>query len=174
MTDNLNRIRQLQTFNVVPSQHCVESHICWLEQGAYYFEASYQRPYVWKSKQQQQFLKTLVSGFPLGSVAVAKHDDWSRKNGPWLEVVDGKQRLTTLDLFIKDEIPFILPSNEKLFWSEMARGEQLAFGRPFLPTITLEKATEDVILEYFIAVNFSGVPQSNAHKQKILKMREEL
>ncbi len=169
-----NRIRELQVFRVNPGQHSVESHICWLERGAYFFDAVYQRPYVWKKKEQQQFLKTLVSGFPLGNVAVAKHDDWDRRDGPWLEVVDGKQRLTTINLFITDEIPFILPDGKSLYWSDMTRGEQLAFGNPFLPVLTLEQATDKQILDYFIAVNFSGVPQSNAHKQAVLKMRGEI
>lgn len=169
----INRLDGLEKFRTNPSSVAVESHINWLERGAYFFDAQYQREYVWKKKEQQEFLNTLVSGFPLGNIAVAKHEDWERREGPWLEVVDGKQRLMTIDKFIKSEIPFILPSGILLWWDEMTRPEQLRFGRPFLPVIKLEKATDKEILDFFIAVNFAGVPQSKSHKQKVLKMKGE-
>lgn len=168
-----NRIRDLEKFKMTSSAHCVESHIDWLERGAYWFDAPYQRAYVWKKKQQQEFLTTLVSGFPLGSIAIAKHDDWARKDGPWLEVVDGKQRLMTIQKFIFGEIPLQLPAGD-VYWHDLERGEKRSFGRAPLPLITLFEATDKMTIDYFIAVNFTGLPQSNNHKLNVLKMRGEM
>lgn len=166
----LNRITKHERFRVYPGAHTVESYVGWIERGAFDYDAPYQRDYVWKSKQQQEFLRTLVSGFPIGTIAIAKHKNWLGKDGPWLEVVDGKQRLMTLEKLINGEIPIIL-NGMKIWWHNMTRPEQLAFGRPFLPLITLEGSNRQEILDYFIAVNFTGVPQSSKHKQKVLAMR---
>lgn len=168
----MNRITEQERFRVVPSSVTVESYVGWIERGAFDYNAEYQRDYVWKNKQQQEFLHTLISGFPLGTIAVAKHKDWLGRNGPWLEVVDGKQRLMTLEKFIMGEIALRLKGMD-VWWSKLTRPEQLAFGRPFLPLLTLDGADKAAILEYFIAVNFSGVPQSTKHKQLVMQMRED-
>lgn len=169
----LNRITEHEKFRVHPGAHTVESYVGWIERGAFDYFAPYQREYVWKKKQQQEFLQTLISGFPIGTIAVAKHSNWKSRNGPWMEVVDGKQRLMTLEKFINGDIPLRLKGVD-IWWGKLTRAEQLAFGRPFLPLITMENATQQEILDYFIAVNFTGVPQSNKHKQNVLKMREEI
>lgn len=169
----LNRITEHERFRVSPGSHTIESYVGWIERGAFDYNAPYQRPYVWKKKQQQEFLSTCVSGFPIGTIAIAKHKNWLGKDGPWLEVVDGKQRLMTLEKFITGEIPIRLKGID-IWWRSLTRAEQLAFGRPYLPLITMENATRQEILDYFIAVNFTGVPQSNAHKQNVLKMRGEI
>ncbi|HHL3426282.1 TPA: DUF262 domain-containing protein, partial [Klebsiella pneumoniae] len=87
------------------------------------------------------------------------------------EVVDGKQRLTTLKLFINNEIPIVI-GGEEIYWSEFSRSEQLAFGRPTLSAVILDDATEKDRIAYFVAVNFTGVPQSEEHRQKVLKLQE--
>lgn len=171
MSDEINRLAGLNKFNVQPGPHTVESYIAWIKQNALFFDAPYQRPYVWKKKQQQEFLETLLAGFPVGSIAIAKHTNWLAVDGPWLEVVDGKQRLMTLQKFIRSEIPFLLNGKE-LYWDELNRSERGSFNRPYMPLLTLVESSPKEILEYFIAVNFKGVPQSNKHKAAVMAMRE--
>ncbi|QGZ16211.1 hypothetical protein Hena1_00350 [Erwinia phage Hena1] len=166
----MNRITEHERFRVNPGSHTIESYVGWIERGAFDYNAPYQRDYVWKKKQQQEFLNTCISGFPLGTIAIAKHSNWLSRDTPWLEVVDGKQRLMTLQKFILGEIPIIL-KGMPLWWGKLTRSEQLAFGRPYLPLLTLEDATKEEILDYFIAVNFTGVPQSNKHKAFVLEMK---
>lgn len=169
-----NRIRDLETFDARSSSFTVESYIGYFERGAFDYYADYQRDYVWTHNEQQAFLSTLLAGYPVGSVAIVKHDDWDRSDGPWLEVVDGKQRLMTLDKFVNNEIGFTMPDGKFLIWDELSGPEKLAFGRPYLPMITLHTSDKKVILDFFIGVNFTGVPQSNKHKERVLEMRKKL
>ncbi|HDL7425711.1 TPA: DUF262 domain-containing protein [Yersinia enterocolitica] len=166
-----NRIRAMQQFRTGTSAYCVDNYIHWLQRGAMFFDADYQREYVWGGSEQQAFLKAVVSGFPLGNVAIAKTADWCEKEGPFLEVVDGKQRLTTLKLFITNVIPFVI-DGIPVYWSELSRPEQLAFGKTSLPAVILNNASRDDMLNYFIVVNFTGVPQSEEHKLHVLKLVE--
>lgn len=114
----LNRITEHEKFRVSSSPHTVESFVGWIERGAFDYNAPYQREYVWKSKQQQEFLQTIVSGFPLGTVAIAKHPNWKGRVGPWLEVVDGKQRIMTIEKFVTGEIPIRLKGID-IWWRNL-------------------------------------------------------
>lgn len=151
----MNRIRALQRFNPLVKTITIESYIYWLQHGVLFFDADYQREYVWQEEEQQAFLRTAVSGFPLGHVALAKRPDWGTVDGPYIEVVDGKQRLTTIWLFITDEIPLILPEGPML-WSQLTRGEQLAFGSASLPAVELNNASRAQLLEFFYTTSFLG------------------
>lgn len=166
-----NRIRQAEVFRARTGEYPIDMYIQWIKSGALNFGAEYQRDYVWGHQEQQTFLRVLISGFPIGSVALAKAPDWDACDGPYIEVVDGKQRLTTLKLFINNEIPIVI-GGEEIYWSEFTRSEQLAFGRPTLSAVILDDATEKDRIAYFVAVNFTGVPQSEEHRQKVLKLQE--
>lgn len=166
-----NRIREAEVFRARIGEYPIDMYIDWLRRGALNFGAEYQRDYVWGHEEQQTFLRVLVSGFPVGSVALAKAPDWAEAEGSYIEVVDGKQRLTTLSLFINDEIPIVL-NGEGIYWSEFTRAEQLAFGRPTLSAVILDDANERDRIAYFVAVNFTGVPQSEEHRQQVLKLQE--
>ncbi|MCF6686851.1 DUF262 domain-containing protein [Raoultella ornithinolytica] len=166
-----NRIRQAEVFRARTGEYPIDMYIQWIKSGALNFGAEYQRDYVWGHQEQQTFLRVLISGFPIGSVALAKAPDWDTCDGPYIEVVDGKQRLTTLKLFINNEIPIVICGDE-IYWSEFTRSEQLAFSRPTLSAVILDDATEKDRIAYFVAVNFTGVPQSEEHRQKVLKLQE--
>ncbi|MGR8820414.1 DUF262 domain-containing protein [Klebsiella variicola subsp. variicola] len=166
-----NRIREAEIFRARTGEYPIDMYIQWIKSGALNFGAEYQRDYVWGHQEQQTFLRVLISGFPIGSVALAKAPDWDICDGPYIEVVDGKQRLTTLKLFINNEIPIVI-GGEEIYWSEFSRSEQLAFGRPTLSAVIFDDATEKDRIAYFVAVNFTGVPQSEEHRQKVLKLQE--
>ncbi|EIJ9084880.1 DUF262 domain-containing protein [Citrobacter freundii] len=167
----INRIREAEVFRARTGEYPIDMYIDWIRRGALNFGAEYQREYVWGEEEQQTFLRVLISGFPIGSVALAKAPDWDVSDGPYIEVVDGKQRLTTLKMFINNEIPIVI-GDEEIFWSEFSRAEKLSFGRPTLTAVILDDATTKDRIEYFIAVNFTGVPQSEEHRKKVLKLQE--
>lgn len=167
-----NRIRNSEVFRARTGEYPIDMYIDWIRRDALNFGAEYQREYVWGHDEQQTFLRVLISGFPIGSVALAKASDWDSCDGPYIEVVDGKQRLTTLKMFINNEIPIVI-GDEEIYWFELSRAEQLSFGRPVLSAVILDDATEKDRIDYFVAVNFTGVPQSEAHRQQVLKLREQ-
>lgn len=104
-------------------------------------------------------------------MALAKAPDWCSRELPYIEVVDGKQRLTTLKKFITNEIPIIL-ADGPLYWRDMTRAEQLGFGRRPLPAVVLDEVTYKDRLAYFMVVNFTGVPQSEEHKRHVMQLME--
>ncbi|ECJ2405139.1 DUF262 domain-containing protein [Salmonella enterica subsp. diarizonae] len=166
-----NRIRNAQVFDARTGEYPIYMYIHWIIGGELDFDANYQRGYVWGHEEQQTFLNAVISGFPIGSVALAKAPDWCSREPPYIEVVDGKQRLTTLKKLITNEIPIIL-ADGPLYWRDMTRAEQLAFGRHSLPAVVLDEVTYKDRLAYFMAVNFTGVPQSEEHKRHVMQLME--
>lgn len=60
-------------------------------------DPEFQRNYVWKEAQQSLFIESVILNFPLPPMYINKN-----KKGQYI-VVDGRQRLTTLRSFLKDE-----------------------------------------------------------------------
>lgn len=65
-------------------------------------EPRYQRRSVWTRKDRQFFLDTIFNGFP--SPAIYLHKETSDEGGTIYHVVDGKQRLETIFMFVDDRI----------------------------------------------------------------------
>lgn len=163
-----NRIREQREFRCNNHAIAVDSYIHWFKNNDLDLNPSYQREYVWTQKEQDEFLKTLISGFPCGVIAIAVDSEFNESH--WVEVVDGKQRITTIIKVWQGEIGIPLPDGSRLFWKDMERHEQRAFLNTMLPAFGLEECSPKDRLEFFIKLNFSGVPQSQEHMNRVIEM----
>lgn len=68
--------------------------------GEFDLTAPYQRDDVWTIEKRQSLIRSLLMGLPIGSITYA---DLGRDHAPGYRIVDGKQRITTLRMFIDDE-----------------------------------------------------------------------
>ncbi|MEM8639477.1 MAG: DUF262 domain-containing protein [Cyanobacteria bacterium P01_G01_bin.54] len=76
------------------------------------FIPSFQRSYVWQLRQASRFIESLLMGLPVPSIVLAREMD-SKK----LMVVDGQQRLKTLQFFYAEQFP---PLNKKFALENVA------------------------------------------------------
>ncbi|WP_302080595.1 DUF262 domain-containing protein [Salinibaculum rarum] len=74
----------------------------------------FQREFVWKKSQAKELIKSLYSGYPIGSLLIwvtesppeIKNDAVDREQyGLFKVLLDGQQRLTVLYMLVKDDIP---------------------------------------------------------------------
>lgn len=130
------------------------------------FNAWYQRDYVWGHKEQQDFLATLISGFPVGVIATVQDIN---KEFKWVELVDGKQRITTLKLFMENVIPF-----GDIWYEDISVVDKRFFRNLSLPYYDLSNGTEKDKLDFFYRINFTGVPQSDEHRKMIVDKIKDL
>lgn len=170
-TPIINRIRKQNTFRSREHAIMVGSYIHWFKNRDLDLNPSYQRPYVWTQKEQDEFLTTLITGFPCGVIAIAVDSVFNESH--WVEVIDGKQRLTTIIKFWNNEIGIPMPDGSRLFWNEMLRHEQRAFENLSLPALGLAECTKKDRLEFFIKLNFAGVPQSTEHMNRVIEMYKD-
>ena len=96
-----------------------------------------QRDYVWEYYQQNEFIYSVLLDKPIESVVVVHHlFDYECRDNEVLYVIDGKQRLMTIQKFLRNEFPIVidgepayyndLDSKLKLyFWSNRKRSLHL-------------------------------------------------
>ncbi|PSV00378.1 DUF262 domain-containing protein [Photobacterium kishitanii] len=153
--------------------HLIHNH----KEGSVFFDETYQRKYVWGTKEQQQLLKTIFKNLPIDAISVVINDPSSHK---YIEVIDGLQRCTTLIKFTNDEFPYITETGAEVYHSQMSDEDKREFRSIRLPMVELSsnKGSVPITLEqkvaYFYRKNFYGVPQSSSHKAKIENMISQL
>ncbi len=63
----------------------------------------FQRKFVWTQEHQEQFLNTIIKGYPFPEIYVCQGETDLKKMRTSQKVIDGQQRLTTIKNYIEDE-----------------------------------------------------------------------
>ena len=118
--------------------------------------SNYQRPFVWRDKQKMRFIESVILGLSLSPMLFAADDDGR------LEIVDGGQRVQTLEAFLNDDLRLSglekLPSLNGFTFSDLPTSQQRKFVNRTLRVVVFENTTtEQTLLEIFERINISGV-----------------
>lgn len=133
-----------------------------------------QRPYVWKDYQQSEYIISILQERPLENIIVIQHETTEGKIT--MEILDGKQRLTTIQKFLLGEIPVTI-NNKKVWWDDFDEDAKRHF-KSRLSSITAvvyytyddANLTDDDKIHLFNFYNFSGTPQTEEHKNTLKKL----
>ncbi|MGF1575624.1 MAG: DUF262 domain-containing protein [Cyanophyceae cyanobacterium] len=129
----------------------------------------YQRDMIWDDVRQSKFVESIFLGLPIPYIFVAdlrpEKEDLGR-----LEIVDGTQRIRTLDRFLGDELRLgELKKLEKLNnfkYSDLPLARQRRFNRATIRMIVLtEKADEETRRDLFDRVN-SNIELNDMEKRR--------
>jgi len=115
----------------------------------------YQREYVWTQEDKDRYLDTLFAGRPLGNFIFVRHHD-----GQSDELLDGKQRLSTLLELVMSVLPY-----RGVYWHEMSGEDRNTVLQRTAQYADLdsEQYTRADFYEIFLEVNRAGVPQTEEH-----------
>jgi len=113
---------------------------------------TYQRKFVWSIERQSKFIESILLGLPIPFMFMA-----DMKDGRW-EVVDGSQRLQTLDKFVSNQL--ILEKLQRLThlngftFNDLPLSQQRRFrNQPIRVIVLSDKATEVIRKEIFERIN---------------------
>lgn len=113
---------------------------------------AYQRKFVWSIERQSKFIESILLGLPIPFMFMADMQDGR------LEVVDGSQRLQTLDRFLSNQL--ILEKLKRLnnlngfTFNDLPLPQQRRFkNQPIRVIVLSDKATETVRKEIFERIN---------------------
>nr|WP_320135629.1 DUF262 domain-containing protein [uncultured Amphritea sp.] len=73
-----------------------------IEDGKLDLSPDFQRKFVWTHEHQEQFLDTILNGFPFPEIYVCQGKTDTKKLRTSQKVIDGQQRLTTIKNYIED------------------------------------------------------------------------
>jgi Protein of unknown function DUF262 len=144
----------------------------------------YQRDMIWPDDHQSKFIESIFLGLPIPYIFVAdlrpEEEDLGR-----LEIVDGTQRIRTLDRFLKDELKLCglkkLGNLNNFKFSDLSLARQRRFNRATIRMIVLtEKADEEVRRDLFERINTGSIALNDMEKRRgispgpFVKLLEEL
>ena len=137
-----------------------------------------QRPYVWEHCQQQEFILSLLQEKPIDSIVVVQHSYDNFKSHVVNYVIDGKQRLLTIQKFAHNEFPVTVGGKEYYF-KDFSEDLQRFFESRvnYLTAIVYytypeSPATEEILITLFNFYNFAGTPQTEEHKNMLKNLLE--
>jgi hypothetical protein len=123
------------------------------------FIPDYQREMVWTPKQQSRFIESILIKLPVPFIFAADVGEGDREGA--LEIIDGSQRIRTLDNFLSNRLELIglkkLTQAIGMRYSDLSKPRQMRFKRTTVRVIELtEKADEDARREMFDRLNSGG------------------
>jgi Protein of unknown function DUF262 len=123
------------------------------------FIPDYQREMVWTPKQQSRFIESILIKLPVPFIFAADVGHGDREGG--LEIIDGSQRIRTLDNFLSNKLVLVglkkLTQAIGMRFSDLSKPRQMRFKRTTVRVIELtEKADEDARREMFDRLNSGG------------------
>ena len=123
------------------------------------FIPDYQRDMVWTPKQQSRFIESILIKLPVPFIFAADVGQGDREGA--LEIIDGSQRIRTLDNFLSNKLELVglkkLTQAIGMRFSDLSKPRQMRFKRTTVRVIELtEKADEDARREMFDRLNSGG------------------
>ncbi|MGC8541775.1 MAG: DUF262 domain-containing protein [Phycisphaerae bacterium] len=126
-----------------------------------FFIPEYQRQFVWDTGRKCRFIESMLLGLPIPMMFVAELDDGR------LEIVDGAQRIQTLETFLDDELMLSklerLPSLNGFRFSDLPDSQQRKLGtRPLRLVILDDSTTAETRQSIFDRINTSSLKAKGA------------
>jgi hypothetical protein len=125
------------------------------------FNPNYQRDLVWTMKQKISLLDSIFNNIEIGKFTFIKHE-YSVDRVFYYEILDGKQRLSTICEFYEDRFAW----KGKKFSELCARDANHFCNFPIVQG-EVGEITEQQVYKLFIKMNTSGTPVSQDHLDKI-------
>jgi uncharacterized protein with ParB-like and HNH nuclease domain len=128
-----------------------------------------QRDFVWTIEQKQELIFSILKNIKIAPLALIQHED--EKGVRTIKVIDGKQRLSTMFSFYRNEFPIVV-NGESYFYNDLEETAQ--------KEISMYRVQGDIAYEYFDAmisddekikwfemINFFGTPQDKSHLENL-------
>lgn len=131
-----------------------------------------QRDLVWTNEQKQSLILTLLKDQRINPFVVVQNFNKIKGQQKYLwEVIDGKQRLTTIFDFLDNKF-FIDLKNEEYFFKDLPEDCQKRIFNYTLYTIDVHynfenEISDDIKISLFEDINWLGTPQDIQHLKKL-------
>lgn len=140
------------------------------------YKMNLQRPYVWKHHQQNEFILSILLEKPIEPVVVVQHNSDRQRTETINYIIDGKQRLMTIQKFVRNEFPIIIGDKE-VYFKDFDK-ELYYFFKSRVNSLTAiiyysyrdTQIDDDMKIILFNYYNFAGTPQTESHKNKLQQL----
>lgn len=130
-------------------------------------KTDYQRDYVWRIDDKRRLIKSIFDGKDIGKFVFVEDKTY---HDPRIEVLDGKQRLNAILGFMNDEFDY-----DGVYYHQLSEKDRRAMSGLGVQFASLDrgKFSRKELLEMFVDVNDTGVPQSPEHLKHVRNLLME-
>ncbi|MDD5650853.1 MAG: DUF262 domain-containing protein [Candidatus Nanoarchaeia archaeon] len=169
--DNKINFNDLPKFDIKNPNYKV--NIRWIDFKEHYIEDNklninpdYQREHVWTTKQRIKYIEYILKGGQSGKDIYANHPNWMGSFKGDFSLVDGKQRVTTVLMFLDNEFPIF----ENVYCRDINR---LPNDAEFIFHVNNLKTKKEE-MQWYIDMNNGGTAHTDEEIEKVKKMIEKI
>lgn len=169
IVDYLDKIQDTVTWSTDWTVETINKQI---EKNLIDLNPNFQRRDAWNSSKKSKLIESIMFGFPIPQIVLAENKEHKGK----FIVVDGKQRLTTINQYIGDQFALELPQNgilNGLRYSDLDEkypDYAQAFQNQTIRSVVLKNwATENFLYALFYRLNTGSLPLSPQELRSALK-----
>ena len=136
-----------------------------------------QRPFVWTLLQKQELIMSMLKGLNIPVLSLIQYTEvengHDRRRDRVYQVIDGKQRLSTMISFVKGEFPITFNGQDYYFsdLDDKAKYEvehywvkaDVAYSYKYTDGDESAFITDQQKIDWFEMINFAGTPQDTEH-----------
>lgn len=156
-----------EKYRITQLNSSVESLLLMVYHAGVDFDVDYQREHVWKYAEKIALIDSIFNNIDIGKFVFVQRDFGN--DGKLYEIIDGKQRLTTLCEFYEDRFPY-----NGYFFSEISGTDKSKFEHFGITFGYLDNPTKEAILETFIKLNTCGKPMATEHLDHVRELLKEM
>jgi hypothetical protein len=127
---------------------------------------SYQRDLVWTQSQKELLIDSIINKRDIGKFVLIEKS--FEENEPGYEILDGKQRLSTIIEFYEDRFSY-----NGIYFSDLSERDKRYFDSMSISMAHVDERSidEKQIIDYFINLNISGTPISKEFLENLKNNR---
>jgi hypothetical protein len=154
----------LERFRLSQTARPMDVFAHWKREGHLELSPPYQRGDVWGMIRRRNLIRSIMMGIPIPSIII--NDRFSANWGNEIAVIDGKQRITTILMFLEGRLK--VPAawfgidGDEITYPELPIARQRGLKITPIPLCEGQLRTIEEEREVFELVNFGGVPQGES------------
>lgn len=121
-----------------------------IRDGEFKIQPEWQRKYIWKRKEQELLINSILSEIPIPYVYLTESDQVGK--GWAYNVIDGQQRLTTINLFFNNRFPITFEGT-KSYYENLPKDLQKVFSQYVIKAFTIDNYNHSDIVTLFDRLN---------------------
>ena len=130
------------------------------------FDPDYQRGYVWNDTDKELLLDSVFKNIDIGKfVLIHLSDEEWHERGLGYEILDGKQRLSTLIEFYENKLTY-----KGKYYNDLSRKDKRAFTEHQVAVAEVREMDKQTVLKYFLMLNRTGKSMDESHLIEVEKM----
>lgn len=134
------------------------------------FNPDYQRGYVWTQEDKELLLDSVFKNIDIGKFALIRLSDaeWIERDFGY-EILDGKQRLSTLIEFYENKFAY-----KGKYYNDLSWKDRITFKNHNISVAEVQSENKKTILKYFLMLNRTGKAMDKSQLDKVENMLNEI